>query len=344
MKTRLQQSVMGLFLMLMLSCVIAGGAGCGKKPGEKASGQTGKAKQSAAKLSISINSWIGWAPLYLAKAKGLMGDTDLSIARVEDTGARKSSMIAGHVDGYASSVDNFALESAEGVDGKIVLCFDESSGADGIVAKRKIKTAKDLKGVKIAFQKGLPSHFLLLTVLKEAGLSPSDVIQVDMDADKAGAAFAAGQLDAAVTWEPWISKAAEMADGGKLVTTRDFPGLIVDTLVFRNEVIQRSAGSVQDVVAGWFKALSYWRDHQDEADKIMADAYGLPVAEFKAMCAGVKFYDLPRNKEYFGSNEKPGPIYSVFASAADLWIASGIITRKSESAKEIDSSFIGNMK
>ena len=129
---------------------------------------------TSAPLKVTINSWIGWAPLYLAQKKDLNGGVKIEITRVEDTGARKSTMIAGQVDGYASSVDNFALDSAQGVPGKIVMCFDESFGGDGIVSKKSIATVADLRGKKIGFQKGLPSHFLLLTVLQKAGLKYID--------------------------------------------------------------------------------------------------------------------------------------------------------------------------
>ena len=299
---------------------------------------------SKAKLSITINSWIGWAPLYLAKEKGLLGNTELDIVRVEDTGARKSTMISGKIDGYASSVDNFALDSAQGVPGKIVLCFDESFGGDGIVARKNIKDIKDLKGKQVAFQKGLPSHFLLLSVLAKAGLSPSDIKQVDLDADKAGAAFTSGKLDAAVTWEPWISKAAAMADGKILVTTKEYPGLIVDTLVFRDDIIKNKRSAVKDVINAWFKALEYWKLHKDESDAIMAKAYGLQIADFTGMCEGVRFYDLAKNKEYFGSTNESSQIYKVFESASDLWMKAAIISTKQDPKNTIDGSFITELK
>ena len=306
--------------------------------------QTGEPQENQESVSITINSWIGWAPLYLAIEKNLFDGVELKITRVEDTGTRKASILAGHVDGYTSSVDNFALDSAEGVPGKIVLCFDESFGGDGIVAKRDINSVNDLKGKQIAFQKGLPSHFLLLTALTKAGLSQSDVKQFDMDADKAGAAFASGQLDAAVTWEPWISKAAEMANGKVLLTTKDFPGLIVDVLVFRDEVIEERPELVGKIVSGWFRALDYWKQNKTEADQIMANSYSLPVDEFEAMCSGVRFYDLEKNIEYFGTPDSPGLIYSVFNAASELWFKAGITSSQSIAGTKIESSFVRNLK
>lgn len=292
-----------------------------------------------APLKVTINSWIGWAPLYLAQAKNLNGGANLEITRVEDTGARKTTMISGRVDGYASSVDNFALDSAQGVPGKIVLAFDESYGADGIVAKKTISSVGDLKGKTVGFQKGLPSHFLLLSALKRGGLNPGDVVQQDLDADKAGAAFVAGSLDAAVTWEPWISKAAAMSDGKILLTTKEFEGLIVDTLVFREKVLEQRKEEVSKVINGWFAALEYWNAHKDEADKIMADAYGLKVEEFRDMVSGVRFYDKAKNQSYFGT-AGDAPIHKVFDSASQLWIVAGMIQKAEPSAARIDGSFL----
>lgn len=292
-------------------------------------------------LRITINSWIGWAPLYLAKEKNLNDGVAVDIIRVEDTGTRKATMISGEVDGYASSVDNFALDASLGVPGKIVLCFDESFGGDGIVARKSIGTLNDLIGKKIGYQKGLPSHFLLLAALKNAGLSGDDVVHVDMDADKAGAAFVAGHLDAAVTWEPWISKAADMADGKILLTTRDFPGLIVDALVFREDVIKNRKDDIGKLVYGWFSALDYWNNHKEEADQIMAEAYGLDPADFRDMCAGVRFYDLARNRSYMGAGPD-SEIYGVFRMAGDLWISAGVTTQTAEPESRIDPSFVGN--
>ena len=328
-----------IFSVALLTIAVGTFSGCKCNKDEKGKG-AGKGPESKTELTITINSWIGWAPLYLAVEKGLLKKTNLKITRVEDTASRKSTMIAGHVDGYASSVDNFALDSAQGVPGKQVLAFDESAGGDGIVAQKSVAKLADLKGKQVAFQKGLPSHFLLLTVLKEAGLSSADIKQVDMDADKAGAAFTSGKLDAAVTWEPWISKSAEMADGKILVTTKDYPGLVVDTLVFRDQVIKEKREAVQDVVKGWFDALAYWEKNKDEADNLMAKAYSLPVDDFRAMCSGVRFYDLAKNKEYFGTEAAPGPIFKVFNSAAELWKAEGIIKTPKKPADAIDASFI----
>lgn len=274
-------------------------------------------------LSITLNSWVGWGPLFIAKEKGFFGSPKVDLTFVEDAGARRLAMVSGQVDGYASSVDNLAIDATFGVKGKTVLCFDESAGADGIVAKSSISW-QNLKGKTVAVQQGLPGHFLLLSVLKQHGLRPKDIKILDLDADKAGSGFVAGTIDVAVTWEPWISKAASMTGGKKLITTETLPGLIVDTLVIRDEALQKKEQAVRAVISGWFQALDWYAQNQNDGDAVIAKAYNLKPEEVRDIVSGIKFYDKKRNVDYFGTPTQPGKFQEVFRSASQLWKDAGV--------------------
>src|ERR1022692_1391245 len=72
-----------------------------------------------------------------------------------------------------------------------------------------------------------------------------------MEPDVAGAAFLAGRIDAAVTWEPWLSKARTRPGGKVLLTSADVPGIIVDVVTVRDGFAKASAdvpGIIVDVV------------------------------------------------------------------------------------------------
>jgi len=51
-------------------------------------------------------------------------------------------------------------------------------------------------------QKGLPSDFFLRALLQQNGINVQEINYIDMETAQAGAAFLAGDLDAAVVWEP----------------------------------------------------------------------------------------------------------------------------------------------
>jgi NitT/TauT family transport system substrate-binding protein len=316
--------------LLVVAATLLGSSACQRKIEQP---------PAEAPLKLTVNSWVGWGPLFIAREKGYFDGLKLDIAFTEDAGARRSAMIAGQVDGYASSVDNLAIDATFGVSGKTVMCFDESAGADGIVSRKNITWA-NIKGRKVAVQKGLPGHFLLLTALARHGLKPGDVEILDLDADKAGSGFVAGTLDVAVTWEPWISKAAEMTGGKKLLTTAELPGTIVDTLVIRDAVLTPRRADVKKIIAGWFKALDWYNTQPDEGNRIIATAYKLKPEEVKDIVGGIRFYDLAKNREYMGTPEKPGPIYQVFEQASSLWKEAGVTTTTVNSKQYIDTSLI----
>jgi len=181
--------------------------------------------------------------------------------------------------------------------------LDDSYGGDGILVKKEIQSAADLKGKKVAFEVGSTSHLLMLTVLKKAGLTDKDVEVVPMSAGDAGAAFMAGKVDAAVTWEPWLSKGAS-ANGKVLVSTKDLPGIIVDSISFRKEVIEKRPDDVKAFVAAMAEAMDYWKANKDESDQIMAKGLKIDLKEFTSTVPGLKFLYKEDNKKLFGTSAR----------------------------------------
>ncbi|MGZ9053077.1 MAG: ABC transporter substrate-binding protein [Rhodoplanes sp.] len=208
---------------------------------------------------IGLGPWIGFGPLYLAKEKGYFKDAGLDVELVVLTGLaeRNSALKAGKIDALAAPVDYFVLAAGNNLVATIVMAIDESAGGDGIVARKDIQTVADLRGRKVAFQRGLPSEFFLRALLLDAGMSIGDLQTLDMETAQAGAAFIAGQVDAAVVWEPWLTKAAQDGGGHVLASTREFPNLIVDVLAFNQDVVQKHPEDVQAIVGAILKAIDY---------------------------------------------------------------------------------------
>ncbi len=75
-----------------------------------------------------------------------------------------------------------------------------------------IKTVADLKGHKVAFQKGSSSHNLLLRALRRAGLKFTDIQPTYLTPADARAAFQQGNVDARAIWDPYYS--AALLQGG----------------------------------------------------------------------------------------------------------------------------------
>lgn len=300
---------------------------------------------------ISLNTWIGYAPFYLAKEKGYFEGLNVKFAITDDIGAQRASFKNGEYQVTSETVDSFANGAPSGLNGKAVIKADDSCGGDGIISKKEIKTINDLKGKTIAFAQGQPSHFFLIYLLSVAGLSSADITPVYEDPDTAAESFLNGKVDAAVTWEPFLSEAASSDFGKILVTTREAEGLIVDVIVVSDKAIKERPEDVQKMVNGWFRAVEFYKLNQEEANKIMVEAMNKEVPEefqlspedFDDMLTGIVFSDLPENKRYFGEDLKTSVFAEVFNTAGEIWVEEGLISEPSLPAEVYTTDFIAKV-
>lgn len=86
-----------------------------------------------------------------------------------------------------------------------------------------IKTLADLKGKRIATNKGSNSHYLIVKALEKAGIKYSDVNVAYLPPADARAAFEKGSLDAWAVWDPFYASAVASA-GARVLT--DGEGLV----------------------------------------------------------------------------------------------------------------------
>lgn len=327
-KLRIARRLAAMTLALLLTLTATGAFAQAADPG---------------KIIIGLSSWIGYAPLFVAQEKGFFKELgyDVEIQKIESGSDRRSALAANRIQGIASTVDAQVLAVAAGIKIKEVLALDTSDGGDGLVAKKEYNSLEDLKGKTIAMDtSGTASYFWFHVLLKDTGLTIKDFDVQAMGAGDAGAAFVAGQVDAALTWQPWLTKASQTEFGKVLISSKDTPGVIMDSLCFGADFAASYPEAVQAVVDGWFKALDYAASDPDDANAIMAKAMGQTVEDFVATLPDVKFYDKPMNIDYFGTPDAPGDIYTVTQTAIDLWLAEGVITAAPAPADFLDSAYV----
>src|SRR3984957_20074924 len=78
-----------------------------------------------------------------------------------------------------------------------------------------IKSLAELKGKKIALNKGANVHYLLVKLLEKAGIQYSDITPVFLAPADARAAFERGAIDAWVIWDPFQAAAEAATDSNR---------------------------------------------------------------------------------------------------------------------------------
>lgn len=275
-------------------------------------------------FKIAHATWVGYGPLYIARDKGYFKEEGLDVEMVlmEDTALKMGALFAGQIDIAASTADEFPIYMKPGKGVRYMMAVDYSKGGDGIVANKDIKSVKDLKGKKVAFEHGSISQFFLNVMLNEAGLKQSDIEDINMTAQDAGTAFAAKQVDAAVTWEPALSLGANSPNGHLLVSSAEKPGLIVDVLAVTAETMAAHKDELKGIARAWYKALDFLAKNPDEGYTIMAKGVGGWIEkpeDFKATATGIEYLDKAKNTALFGTEAAPGSLSKTVANAMVIW-------------------------
>jgi NitT/TauT family transport system substrate-binding protein len=285
-------------------------------------------------LRISYFTWVGYGPLFVAAEKGFFAQEGVTVEliNIDDHTAAFSGLFAGQIDAIAAGTQD-VLTFAE-PDEDLLVCvlpLDESRGGDGILATKDIQTIADLEGRSVAVPRGSLQQFYLAILLKEVGLIEADLEIVDLPAEDAGEAFMMQEVDAAVTFEPWLTPGKNVEHGHLLTDTSQQPGLITDCLETTAGVLEERRQEFQAVGRAWVAAVEYFKTHPDEAIEIMARKLGGGLedpAAFAEVLNGVGIYDGAGIRTYLGTPENPGPIYQTMQQAIDVWSELGALKVK----------------
>ncbi len=329
-----KRSILPLFILVALVLSACGG-----------SNSSGSSTKYTGTIHIASSTWTGYAVIYLANAKEIWKKhgLDVNFKDVEDPNDRFIALAAGRLEGMASTVDAFARQQSNGVPAVEVFPIDASVGGDGILAANTIKTVADLKGKTVAVNQGSVSEWFLAQVLQKNGLSLKDVKEQNMKSGEAGAAFVAKRVDVAVTWEPWLTKAKVRTDGHVLVSSKEYPDLIMDSFAFRKDFIQKYPDTVKEFMKAYYDAFNWMQQYQTEALKIIGDAVQESADDVKADLSTMTLFDLSTGKQVMGTGSSHGKIYDNVKAAADFWKGQGKIDTSVNPADAVDPSFINSL-
>jgi NitT/TauT family transport system substrate-binding protein len=281
------------------------------------------ATADAGEMRLGMTTWVGYGPMFLARDKGFFKENglDVELQIIEDAALYMAAVAAGKLDGNASTIDEIMKYRSPDFCFKAVVALDDSHGGDGVLVQTDINSLADLKGKAVGMNEGSVSQFWFNILLKREGMTEKDLEITNMTADDAAAAFIAGQIPAAVTWEPHLTLVRTKNQGKVLIDSASTPGLIVDVVSLTCDYIDKNPKDVEAFVKGLYKAVDFIKTNPDEAYAIMAKGVGGYLekpADFAEAAKGVRFYDQARNVELFGTPEK-GEAADLIKLGDEIW-------------------------
>jgi sulfonate transport system substrate-binding protein len=167
---------------------------------------------------------------------------------------------------------------AQAADAQLIYLANEPNNPRGeaiIVPKDSpIKSVKDLKGKKVALNKGSNVHYLLIKALEANGVKYEEIETAFLPPSDARAAFEKGAVDAWVIWDPFLAEAERktgariLLDGTDLVNNREF--------FLASESFAKAHPEVIDVIYKEIAIAEQWvKDNTLEAAEFLAPQIGM---------------------------------------------------------------------
>lgn len=173
-------------------------------------------------------------------------------------------------------------------------------------------------------------------MLNKNGMTLKDVKLVSLEPQPAAQAFVAGQNDAAMTYEPYLSTVrANPAAGKILATTLDYP-MVMDTVGCAPGWLKTHAKAAQALTDSYFEALEMIKADPTKANELMGSAVKQTGEQFAKSSAYLRWQDKAANRKFFA-----GEITSFMKDAEKILLEAGVIRKAPENlAVTFDASYI----
>ena len=291
------------------------------------------------KVAIGISGWTGFAPLTLAKEAGLFKKQglDVSIKKIPQKD-RHLAIASGDIQCAATTVETWVAWNAAGVTTTQIFQLDKSYGADGMVTKPGIAKITDLKGKTVAASApGTSPYFALAWMLKKNGMTLKDVKIVNLEPQAAANDIISGAagVDAAMTYEPYLSAVRAKPEAGKIIaTTLDYP-MVMDTFGCTPKFLNENPKAAQALANAYFDALDMIKTDAKKSFEIMGADVKQTGEAFEKSAAFLRWQDKAANQKFFA-----GEHAQFSKEAADLLLEAGVIKAIPDLTKLADTRFI----
>ncbi|WP_213991728.1 aliphatic sulfonate ABC transporter substrate-binding protein [Sodalis sp. dw_96] len=180
-----------------------------------------------------------------------------------------------------------------------------------------LKTLEDLKGKRIAVTKAAGSHYLLIVALAKAHLTFHDITPAYLTPADGLAAFETGQVDAWVTWEPFVASAERRQHARVLAPGQGLASY--QRYYLSSTSYARQHPEILDLIYRQLEQTGGWvKSHPADAAKLLGPLWGnLDVATVEQANAHRTYQVKPVTRDSLGEQQR----------IADAFFAAGLLPK-----------------
>lgn len=300
-------------------------------------------KSKPNQVTVGVHSWPGGGIVYIGQQKGFFKaeGIDVVVKKIENFDTKRASLISGQIDiDVANTLDQLLIYNETGFPAQIIGITDQSDGGDGLVSSDSITDIQQLKGKTIAYAEASPSDFFLRYILKANNIDLKSVnFKPVADPQIAGNAVIARQVDAAVTYEPWLSQSAKEKGLHILVDTKKYPTLIPGLLIASGYKVNMDKETYAKFLRAWFKSADYYYSYKEESQKIISEGMGMKIEDVRDILSVVDIQTKDLNRKLI-DKATPNNLYDLLSNINIFWKENGFIKKNLETEKMVNSELI----
>jgi len=281
------------------------------------------APTAAKTLTVGYSDWPGWVALDIAQQKGFFAKEGVNI-QLKFFPVYTDSLnayAAGQLDGNCQGLADTFPALLNGLKTKAVLMTDYSYGNDALLAQPGINSIRELKGKTVATETGTLEHQLFIHMLDQNGMTEKDVKLVNIAIQDCPAAMLTKRVDAAMVWEPSISRIETELKGAKrLYDSRQAPGFMPALIMFKSDVVAARPKEIQGFVNAWYRAMDWWRQNPKDALKILAKRTDSPLPVYDKFVRGTRILSAPETEKAFSKSASPASLYNAGKTTGEILV------------------------
>lgn len=320
------------------------------KPGEEYK------NPSVETVRISLDEFIGWKSLIYANG-GLVTTADSINAKngikvqyiiENDASVSSDKFISGDLQGAGYTINRLSYLQSKfdeaGVEVIMPYITNYSNGGDGIICSVDIRSVEDLVGRKIAVPKYSEAQTLIEWLIRNSSLTDEQIKDIRKNmvffetADDTANAFFSGKVDAAATWEPYLTQAASSTNSRILFDTSMGTNLVMDGLIFSKNFAKSHEEFIVKLIDGALEANSMYLNEVNSIRampmfKLMEDS------EIREMCEYASVATWADNMSILRTT-----CLDVYKDMSNIWISIGEKADPSRADSVFTDKYVSQLK
>lgn len=223
----------------------------------------GCSEKKSEPIAISLNNWVGYAPVHYVKEKGWMKG-EIEFYAVVSLSESLKAFYSGSTNGFCGT--QYEYRHANALDEKTVpiILLDRSNGGDGIMSNLSIENLiQTNKDITVYLETQSVNSYLFDSFVKEYGLVGKTFKLKNIDQYAASKLTPNGEPTVIVTYEPYIT---ELSKKGffEIASTKNVNLLVIDAIFVQKKIAETKTESLRGLKQNIDKALAALKENPKE--------------------------------------------------------------------------------